>query len=555
MSTRQRIHLALIILGISAVNSLSQQRSPLNAAEPFSIRPGSSFTASGGSAAVGSKPSRIAADIAEAEAIIRSRSVIGDKVSPTDLTKNALEGALRTLDPHSSYYDQREWQELLDEEQSGYTGIGATIANFRRGDVDETYVLSVYPGSPADRARLRFGDKIVAVNGLQVAGKGSDEVRDQIRGNIGTSLRLTVERAATGRSEIFEIRRARVPQPSIPDAYLIRPGVGYVQLTEGFNYTTGDELKAAIRELKKLGMRSLVLDLRDNPGGIVDQAVQVASTFLPAGTLVLTQRGRSRNDNRSWRSSNPDPETLPLVLLVNEDTASASEIVAGALQDNDRALLVGTRTFGKGLVQSVIDLPENSGLTLTTARYLTPSGRSIQRDYSKLDLTDYYNHKSVMSEIDRPYFEARTVTNRRVYGGDGIQPDRAIDAEKLSDAQGRLLDPIFFFVRETINGREPGRVFQPTSLTSGSVAIDERLLENFAAFALERGSFTQKDLAAQSEFIRRRLSYEFTLATRGTLAAGQVLAIQDPVIADAISLIPASATLAARAHNVLATER
>ena len=169
-----------------------------------------------------------------------------------------------------------------------------------------------------------------------------------MRGKKGTIARLTIERAANGKLETVEIRRNRVPQPSIPDAYMIRQGIGYVDMSEGFNYTTLDELNVALTELHKQGMTSLILDLRENPGGILDQAVGVAEKFLPAGSTIVTQRGRFKIDSRIWTSKNPKPENLPLVVLVNEGSASASEIVAGAMQDYDRALIIGEKTFGKG---------------------------------------------------------------------------------------------------------------------------------------------------------------------------------------------------------------
>ncbi|MEO6050206.1 MAG: S41 family peptidase [Pyrinomonadaceae bacterium] len=194
-----------------------------------------------------------------------------------------------------------------------------------------------------------------------MTGKDSNVVRDKIRGGSGTIFRLTVERSATNRIETIEISRNRVPQPSIPDAYILRHGTGYIDLSEGFNYTTSDEFDAALQQLKRGGMRSLVLDLRGNGGGIVDQAIKVAEKFLPAGTLTLTQRGRTRIDNRVWKSTNTNPDQMPLVVLVNGQTASASEIVAGAFQNDDRAMIVGEKTFGKGLVQSVIDLPGSTG--------------------------------------------------------------------------------------------------------------------------------------------------------------------------------------------------
>ncbi|MBV9240699.1 MAG: S41 family peptidase [Acidobacteria bacterium] len=540
-----RVVLPLVFLCFAAGVSLSQPRSLLNdAAEPFSLRPGSSFSASGGATDVANrKASKITADILEAEAIIKANSVYGKKLDPNDLTKHALQGALRTLDPHSTYFDQRDWQEMIDEEESGYTGMGATIANFRHGDTIDTYVLATYANSPAARAGLKFGDRIVAVNGIKASEQDDDVVRDQIRGNAGTAFKLTVERAATGRIETVEMRRGRVAQPSIPDAYMIRPGIGYIELSEGFNTTTYDEFDAAMQGLKRQGMKSLVLDLRDNPGGIVDQAVKVVERFLPAGTLILTQRGRTRMDNRVWRSTAVNPETMPLVVLVNQNTASASEIVSGALQDNDRALLIGEKTFGKVLVQAVIDLPDRTGLTLTTARYLTPSGRSIQRDYSKLDFADYYNHKSVMTDVDKPYFEARTVTDRRVYGGDGIQPDEAIKNPILTQDQSRLIDPVFFFVREMLNGRVNGSVFQPASFTTA--AVDDKLVASFGDFAAKADDKLSTDvLKANSDFIRLRLRYELAMAADGPDAAQRVLTQDDLQVVKAVSLLPQSAQLA-----------
>ena len=373
------------------------------------------------------------------------------------MTKSALTGALRSLDPHSSFFDRAEWKDMLDEESSTYTGIGATIANFEESGSINTFILATFPGSPAARAMLRFGDKIIAVDGLKMTGQSSDAVRDKIRGASGTVMRITIERAAN--EPLGDNRNSPGTGTAAIDSRCLHftPGIGYIDLSEGFNYTTYTELDTAIQDLKRAGMRSLVLDLRGNGGGIVNQAVKVAERFLPSGTLILTQQGRARIDNRTWRSANPRSETMPLVVLVDENTASASEIVAGAFQDDDRALIVGDKTFGKGLVQGVIDLPGGTGLTLTAARYLTPSGRSIQRDYSKIDLYDYFNHKTPAADIDHPYFEARTATNRPVFGGDGIEPDEVIKSDTLSNVQVGLLDTIFAFSREAVNGGSRAR--------------------------------------------------------------------------------------------------
>lgn len=329
-----------VLFSMLANVGIAQTKSPFNeGSEPFNLNTGSSFTASGGSADSNSRHSAISAEILEAEEIIRRHHIDGRKIEIKDLTRSTINGALRTLDPHSNYFDPAEWKEMLEDERSGYTGIGASIANFERGGRSATYILATFPGSAALKGKLKFGDKIVAVNGTNVLGKASDFVRNKLRGPDGTSLKVTVEHSATNRLETVELRRGRVPQPSIPDSYILRPGIGYISLTEGFNFTTNDEFDAALKMLHRQGMTSLIVDLRGNGGGIVEQAVKVASKFLPAGTVILTQRGRSRIDNRVWRSENPKPETLPLVLLVDENTASASDrrrSLAGLRSSPDR---------------------------------------------------------------------------------------------------------------------------------------------------------------------------------------------------------------------------
>src|SRR5258708_4015046 len=246
---------------------------------------------------------------------------------------------LRTLDPHSNYFDKEEFEELQTDQRSEYFGIGASIQNYIIGDDADTFITATFEGAPAARAGLRFGDRIIAVDDVKMTGKPSIEVRDKIRGPRGSTVKVTVERAADKRVETVQITRDVVPQPSIPDAYMIKPSVGYVDMTRGFNYTTTEELQAAIEELHAKGMTSLVLDLRNNPGGFLDQAIHVAETFLPAGSLILTQKGRDGMNDRSYHSENSDPDRTPLVILVNEFTASASEIVAGAMQDHDRAFI------------------------------------------------------------------------------------------------------------------------------------------------------------------------------------------------------------------------
>ena len=368
---------------------------------------------------------------------------------------------------------------------------------------------------------------------------------------------MTIERAATNKTEQIEIRRNRVAQPSLPDAYLVRQGIGYIDLSEGFNYTTLDELNVALADLHDQGMTSLILDLRDNPGGILDQAVGVAEKFLPSGSTIVTQRGRFKIDNRVWTSKNPKPENLPLVVLVNEGSASASEIVAGAMQDYDRALIIGEKTFGKGLVQSIINLPYSSGLTLTTAKYYTPSGRSIQRDYSNGSLYDYFNHKVSLSEKDKNNLAVRTLTGRKVFGGDGVTPDEEVKNSLTNQTETALLDPLFFFAREIANGRvkgfenfqNNGQIQYGARVKPADFAVNEELLTAFNNFAVKNWKITTDELQTEKAFIKLRLRYNLATAAYGSVAANQVLVEDDPQIAKAVSALPRAGQMALSARK------
>ncbi|MBO0859180.1 MAG: S41 family peptidase, partial [Chloracidobacterium sp.] len=295
------------------------------------------------------------------------------------LTRVAVLGMLHSLDPHSNFYGRREFSEMQDEQSSHFYGIGVTI-NQRNGRL---YVLGVSPGMPAERAGLRYGDAIIAVDGRPTGDWSQSDALKHVRGEAGGEVKLTIERAGAPEPLTVAIIRGEVPFPSVRNFFMLRPGIGYIGLTGGFNQETSEELRDAISKLKEEGMNSLILDLRRNPGGLLEQAVQVAQLFLPKGLEIVSVRGREgRYSNQSRRSDNPNPETMPLVLLINGETASASEIVAAALQDWRRGRLVGEESFGKGLVQTVYLLRWGTGLTLTTARYFTPNGRSIQRPYS-----------------------------------------------------------------------------------------------------------------------------------------------------------------------------
>ena len=549
---------------IFAQNPKPVTQMPKEEVEPFKISRGVSFSASTPRRSNQTEkrgaeipPDRIVADYREALQLIRENYVDGKRLDYNQLAKSSITAMLRTLDPHSNFYTPREYRELLDEQRSEYTGIGASIANYTFKGVTDTYITSTFPDSPANRAGLRFGDKIVAVNGVPMTGKTSFYVREQIRGEKGKIVRLTIERASSLQTETLEIRRNVVTSPSIPDAYMLRPGIGYIDFSEGFNYTTVEELEKAIANLHRHGMNSLILDLRNNPGGILEQAVKVAEKFLGAGQIIVSQRGRFAIDNRVWKSANRNPEKMPLVVLVNGSSASASEIVAGALQDYDRALIVGENTFGKGLVQSVINLPLGAGLTLTTAKYYTPSGRSIQRDYSDGNIYDYFRHK--VEYKTNPKFAGKTITGRIVYGGNGIMPDEAVPAPLITDSQIALLDPIFFFTREITAGRIEG--LENYKQTRGIIfnqrvrpsdfPPSEKLFSAFQKYLKETEPEKASNLEANKKFILNRIRYHLATAKFGSITANQVLIEEDPQVAKAVEALPKAQTLAQAAQKSL----
>ena len=562
---KRSLHIIFVPVFFTALVSgqIPLERMNRTGSDPYELGVSTSFFASkGGSAAAAEiqppnerEKKRILSDLAEAMAIIRSNHVGGRAIDLNALTKSSIEGALQTLDPHSSYFDADEYGEFLSEEQSEYSGIGATIGGFWRGGQFDTYVTSTVAGSPAALAKLSFGDRIVKVNGESCAGRGTDDVRDAVRGAAGSILALTVERAATGRMETISIRRRIVPQPSIRDSFLLPGSIGYIAMTEGFNYTTANELDAARRQLHRQGAKGLVIDLRENPGGILEQAVRVAERFLPAGSVILTQRGRSKFDNRVWKSSNKTPETMPLVLLVNENSASASEILAGALQDHDRALIVGSRTFGKGLVQSLFDGPERTGLTLTTARYYTPSGRSIQRDYSDASLYDYYNHRIAETSLKRT--EARTSANRPVFGGDGIEPDIAIASHQMNKVERNLDDAVFFFTRDLVNGRLNSKLSTGMNIVrtgfsdNADSTLNAQLVTEFERY-VKSGSDTSLasvDLSTEQSFISARIDFYLTLARKGDASANRLAVSNDLPVLKALSGLPKARELALASLN------
>lgn len=499
-------------------------------------------------------------DFDEALKVIQEQYVDGRKLDYNDIFKSSIIGMLRSLDPHSNYYDREEFDELKTDQRSEYFGIGASIQSYVHGEDVDTYITATFDNSPAARSGLRFGDRIVEVDGVVMRGKPSIEVRDKIRGPRGSTVRITLERAADKRLEKVDIVRDAVPQPSIPDAYMLKPGVGYIDMTRGFNYTTTDELVDSLERLHSKGMSSLVLDLRNNPGGFLDQAIHVAEVFLRNGQLILTQKGRNGFRDNSYESRNSSPDTTPLVILVNENTASASEIVAGAMQDHDRALIVGQTSFGKGLVQSIIPLEQGAGLTLTSAKYFTPSGRLIQRDYSNGGFYDYYTHGGsnarAQKEAAKPSGpEKKTDTGRAVYGGGGIMPDESVEARTITLTQRRILSPAFSFARELLNGRVQGfenyrlgkAIDYRHELQPDEFKVSDALFKAFRDFVANDSAYkvTTAMIDKNRTFVEVQLRFNMVTAAYGRVVGDRVAIMQDdPQIAKAVEVLPKARDLA-----------
>ncbi|HEY8184815.1 MAG TPA: S41 family peptidase [Pyrinomonadaceae bacterium] len=491
-------------------------------------------------------------------------------------TQAAIQGMLSTLDPHSMYFPYNEFKKLKEDQDSRFFGIGVTIVQHRDG----VYIQSAVDGTPAGRLGLRYGDRILEVDGQDARDWSSEQVSKKVRGARGEPVTLKVERAGSEAPLNFTIIRDSVPLPSIRNAYMLRAGTGYIGLTGGFQSTSDEELRKALDKLKSQGMRQVILDMRGNPGGLLNQAIDVASEFLPRGQVVVSVKGRTEySDPIVYKSSGSDPEDVPLVVLINAGTASASEIVAGAIQDHGRGLIVGETSFGKGLVQHVFLLPFNTGLTLTTARYYTPYGRSLQRDYSSGSLYDYYTRheaeprgspapssspSSTTREVISSLAQAsptphplgppvKTAAGRVFYGGGGITPDIDVKPLTFSPLRNRIAEAAFQFTRQLAAGVVPGlEAYKVETVQYGKNAkatdypINDRVIEAFRSFVRTDtlSQLTPAQLEEEIEFVKLRLREEIVTAAFSNDAGARILLDSDPQVLRALEALPDAKRLA-----------
>lgn len=517
-------------------------------------------------------PELIEGQLKEALALIEGNYVDGKKLNYNDVFKSSIGSMLETLDPHSRYFDAKEFAQFMTDQSSKYFGIGATIGDLSDadGNVQATYIKATFEGAPAWKAGLRYGDKILEVNGASMLGKPFSEVRTFLRGPQGTAAKIVVERLATGKRETVDIIRDAVPQPSISEVYMIRPGIGYMAMRGGFNQTTSGEFVRGLRELKAAGMQQLILDLRDNPGGLVIEAVKVANTFLSSGQRIITQKGRVEGANEIYDAENRNPDRSPVVMLVNGGTASASEIFAGSMQDHDRALIVGETTFGKGLVTMPIQLDYRSMLLLTIAKYETPSGRQVQRDYSNGDIYSYIHEGGSLrdenAEAAKPKGrESKTDTGRTIYSGGGINPDVVIKPQTITFQQfnfeTRLANPIFAFSLDLVMGRVKGfetyKVDKPIAfdydLKATDFPVTDALYQTFKKYAGDNFKFTAAQVDSEREYVERTLRTELVTAAYGSQTSGQVFNEYDKQLLKAVELLPQAKQLAMQSEKVHST--
>lgn len=496
-------------------------------------------------------------------------------------TQAAIQGMLSTLDPHSMYFPYNEFKKLKEDQDSRFYGIGVTIVQHRDG----VYIQSAVEGTPAGRLGLRYGDRILQVDGADARDWTSEQVSKKVRGGKGEPVTIKVDRAGAEAPLDFTIIRDSVPLPSIRNAYMLRPGTGYVGLTGGFQSTSDEELREALDKLKKEGMRQVILDMRGNPGGLLNQAIDVASEFLPRGQVVVSVKGRTEySDPIVYKSTGSDPEDAPLVVLINRGTASASEIVAGAIQDHGRGLIVGETSFGKGLVQHVFLLPFNTGLTLTTARYYTPYGRSLQRDYSSGSLYDYYTRHDTdeakpatspspsagLRNGESPLLQAsptphpqngpgvKTAAGRVFYGGGGITPDIDVKPFAFSPLRNRIAEAAFQFTRQLAAGLVTGlesykveKVQYGRNAKAQDYPISDRVIEAFRSFVRTDtlSQLTPAQVDEELDFVRLRLREEIVTAAYSNDAGARVLLDSDPQVLRALEALPEAKRLAESARD------
>ena len=458
--------------------------------------------------------------------------------------QGAIPGMLRTLDPHSNFLDPAEYQDMQRKQRAQYFGIGMLISM----DPITARVIAMepFPGSPAWRADLRRGDVIVAVDGKDVTKKDSAGVADLLRGPRGSQVQVSVMREGASEPVTVTVTRGEI-STSLVDAFWYKPGVAFLKVTSFEAQNVASDVEASLAKLDESKIKGLILDLRENRGGLVTEAVSLSGRFLHDGQVVVSHRGRAEKEQVFQAKANPAAQKYPIVVLVNGNSASASEIVSGALQDHDRALIMGENTFGKGLVQAQFPLAEGAALLLTIAHYYTPSGRLIQRDYTKGSFFDYYYARKPVLNTDDV---KSTDTGRKMYGGGGITPDEKYDPQKSTLFERRIYNSsvIYRFANTYFGANKPQlpQAWQP----------DNDLLTRFKDYLhTHEILFTDADFSRDKKWVSEQLRDEFYLRAFDKKTADRAQFMDDPEVQKAVEELPKAETLHAEALKIMAARR
>jgi carboxyl-terminal processing protease len=460
----------------------------------------------------------------------------------------AIPGMLHVLDPHSNFFDPKQYAEFSEEQRGRYYGVGMIVA--QRGN--QTVVQAPFVGSPAYKAGIRPGDIVLKVDGKTCDGLTTNDVADMLRGAKGTPVNISLGREGWDKPIEVTVVRDEIAHPAVEYATIVRPGIGYVRVWT-FSETTDADLAEALKHLDYPELDGLIIDLRNNGGGLLNQSVGMADTFLDKNELVVSHHGRSSPERRYYAERGNQGIQVPLVVLVNGQSASASEIFSGAIQDHDRGLVVGETTFGKGLVQTQFPLSENTGLLLTTARYYTPSGRLIQRDYKNVTLYDYHYNPQPPHAPEVKL----TDSGRQVFGQGGITPDVVVAEPKPNDFEDLLLQrDVFYpyspglplgigdFVRFYL-GEKP-------SITE-DFQTDDAVIAQFRIYLNQQHiQFTEKDLQNSLPWLKWTIKREVFTTVFGLNEGYGVALEDDPQLDKAIESIPQAKALYADARKIVA---
>lgn len=466
------------------------------------------------------------------------------KIESDSLVYSAIRGMLGTLDPHSSFFDPREYARMRERQEGRYYGLGISIQNTPDGDV---IAVGVFEASPAYKKGVRRGDIIAQIAGEDAKGWGTEKAMQKLRGPKGTTVHIDVKRRGYEQLIPLDVTRDEVYIPTVPAAFMIDATTGYIRLQD-FGENTDRDLKHGLHDLASKGMRRLLLDIRGNPGGPLDQAIKVSNEFLPKGKMIVYTRGRIANSDQDYRAAEDSEFTdMPIVALANRNSASASEIVTGALQDHDRAYLVGETTFGKALVQSIYRISGGAGLALTTAHYYTPSGRLIQRPWDTTfdEYLSYYLRDQDGNRPHNPGDLKRTDAGRPVYSGGGIEPDRLIAGPIEGFNPGRVGRTLYarqefanYAQKYTADGDT--RVSQQSTgrrTIKPNFVVDDAMLADFKEqVKADSIRFNEEEFQKDLDFIKAMIRFEIDNALFGVADARRHLIEVDPQAQAALSL-------------------